>query len=347
MSEVPVYPWQEKQWLSLTGCVEKQSLAHALLLCGPAAVGKYDFASQLSNYVVCRHRNHDNHLPCHQCKDCLLFQSGMHPDIVTVVPEDSSRQIRIQQIRNIIHFTACCSNQGGYRVVIIKPADAMNIYAANALLKSLEEPGKNTLILLISSRPENLLPTVRSRCQQVVFSTPSRASVLPWMKKQLPGSSEPDICAALDLAHGRPLEAIQFIENNVFEQLTLLRQGLMDVSNGVSSPVEISRKWCSLNTLFIFEWLSLYLAAMIRCRMTQERKYLMPLLVEDQFYRIVRHCTASNFMVFHDWLVNHYSQLAAQVNFNVQLLYETLLIRWKGISGSTDCMENKNETGQQ
>ena len=340
-----MYPWQEKQWLSLAGRVEQQSLAHALLLCGPAAIGKHGFASQLANYVVCRHRNHENHLPCHQCKDCLLFQSGMHPDIVTVMPEDNSRQIRIQQIRDIISFVVCCSNQGGYRVVIIRPADAMNIYAANALLKSLEEPGKNTLILLISSRPENLLPTVRSRCQQVAFSIPSRLSVLPWMKKQLQGTPESDICAALDLAYGRPLEAIRCIEDNVFDQLNLLRQGLMEISSGVSSPVEIAEKWRALNTLFIFEWLSLYLAAMIRCKMTQEQKYLMPLLVEEQFHRIVRHCTASNFMVFHDWLVDHYSQLAAQVNFNVQLLYETLLIRWKGISGSIDCMGNKNETG--
>ncbi|MDF2691321.1 MAG: polymerase subunit delta [Gammaproteobacteria bacterium] len=162
----PPYPWQKESWEHLLQLKKLNRLPHALLLTGQAAVENTELAKCFAQFVLCRQPL--SHSPCGECKDCLLFQSeDGHPDLSLMVPEGKLGIIKIEQIREILEKVLQTSQQGGYRVLIIKEAHAMNIASANALLKSLEEPGANCLFILISDKPHLLLPTIKSRCQQV------------------------------------------------------------------------------------------------------------------------------------------------------------------------------------
>ena len=111
----------------------------------------------------------------------MLYQAGNNPDVLIVAPEDS-RVVRIDQIRSLIDFAWQTSHAVGRQVIILEQAEAMNPSAANALLKTLEEPPGQLLLLLITDNPGKLLPTIRSRCQRIVFNVPERdAAALAWL----------------------------------------------------------------------------------------------------------------------------------------------------------------------
>lgn len=323
-----LYPWQHDQWSSVTKMVTDQRLPHALLLAGPAGMGKQHFATTLANYMVCRHKKEN--MFCGACKDCLLFQAGTHPDIVNICSEETFKQIRIEQVRNMASFLGCRSNQGGYRVVTIFPAEDMNIYAANALLKTLEEPGADILILLVSSRPEILLPTIRSRCQQLKFSLPTKTEVLAWLKQQL--TDQADIESVLEMAQGRPLVALRYIREHFREKWRLLVQGLRAILIDEKSLVEISTKWKALDSLFIFEWMIFSVAAIIRYKMTRQINQLPAWSQDEVFLSCIKRCPVKVLMQYYQWLTENYALLTKRIHLNSQLLSEALLVHWQKIS---------------
>lgn len=329
MSDVSlsIYPWQKELWSQILKREQNQRMPHALLFAGPEEIGKQAFAEHLANYMVCRKKGIH---PCGGCKDCLLFQAGTHPDVMHVMPEDKHRQIRIQQVRNIVDFLACRSNQGGYRVVIVCPAEDMNMYAANALLKSLEEPGDNTLIVLVSQRPESLLPTIRSRCQQVSFSLPPSLLAMEWLNDRL--SDRESAASALMMAQGRPLAALRYVRDHQSEKWALLEQGLKAILRCEKSLAEVSESWKSLDLVFVLQWLIQRVASMVRYKMTGDVSYLQVACQSEEMISLIQCCGQLELVEFHDWLVKHYGQAAGQINFNAQLLVEALLVRWQNLS---------------
>ena len=148
---------------------QENKLAHAFLFCGDDSDGKLDIALNFAKFILCENPNTDSH--CRTCCNCILLEAGNHPDFFLIQPEENSKQIKIDQIRALSDDLSKTSSQGGYKVVIIAPADLMNIAASNALLKTLEEPEDDTLLILVSSRIYSLPATIRSRCQKVVFNS--------------------------------------------------------------------------------------------------------------------------------------------------------------------------------
>jgi DNA polymerase-3 subunit delta' len=152
---------------------------------------------------------------------CGWFEHGNHPDYRQIQPESlddspreegasgegsaTSRQIRIDQVRELQPFLRIGTHRGGLRIALIRPAEAMNVATANALLKSLEEPPEGTLLLLVSSDPQRLLPTVRSRCQTVIVAPPDSASAAAWLRTQ--GVADPE--GAASFAANAPLAALE------------------------------------------------------------------------------------------------------------------------------------------
>jgi len=319
--------WHDGQWSSMVRCMHNDRLSHAFLLSGPAAVGKQAFAKYMANYMVCKKALE---VPCGTCKDCLLFRAETHPDVLQVYPEDKHRQIRVQQVRDIIDFLGCHANQGGYRVVIVYPAEGMNVYAANALLKPLEEPGAKTLLILVSQRIEGLLATIRSRCQQLSFPVPDRKLALDWLNDQLDNSSAVE--HALFVARGRPLLALKYVQENVFDQWRLLMQGMIDIVQNNHSLVAISNSWKNLDIVFIIEWVMLFVTAVRRFKATGKIKYLHQITSDDILLRLVNHYTYENLLHYYDWLVKAYNEVVCQVPINRQLLTEALLVRWHNLS---------------
>lgn len=198
-------PWQLQQWQMLLSQAEQGRLAHAYLFVGEEGLGKRQLAQQLARVLVCKHRQAGQ--TCDRCEDCRLSDYGSHPDIMLVEAEENSRDIKIEQIRAVTEYSVRTSHAGGYKIIIIDQCHRMNASAANALLKTLEEPVAGTCLLLLSHLPGRLLPTLRSRCQRVVMPTPPMGLVADWLCQQgIDSSRARALAAATDR---RPLLALQ------------------------------------------------------------------------------------------------------------------------------------------
>ncbi|MFT3821781.1 MAG: DNA polymerase III subunit delta' [Rubrivivax sp.] len=202
--------------------------AHALLLHGAAGDGLFDAAQAIAQSWLCEAED-DAVKPCGRCAACHLLQSGYHPDLFRLFPEalrqqlgagdggeaaesessakaakrKPSRQIRIDEVRAAIDWVATTSARGRAKVVLIHPAEAMNLQSASALLKTLEEPPRGARLLLSAAQPAQLLPTVRSRCQVLRLPPPGADAARQWLAAQ--GLEQPEVLLAA--ASGRPLEA--------------------------------------------------------------------------------------------------------------------------------------------
>jgi DNA polymerase-3 subunit delta' len=216
-----IHPWNRVLWEQLPAFPR---LPAVLLLCGPEGVGKRDFAQALSNALLCQQPVAAREA-CGRCQACRLFESGSHPDLRLVEasaaedevdgarPSDEpassagsapARFITVGAIRALADFLALRAHFGGRKVVLVHPADRLHPAAANALLKTLEEPPSATHFLLVTGQPARLPATVRSRCVRIAFTLPRAQAAAAWLREQ--GAAQADL--ALAQAGGAPLAAL-------------------------------------------------------------------------------------------------------------------------------------------
>lgn len=226
-------PWQAASWQRVCDQIADGKMPHGILLAGPPDSGKAKFAAGLGAYLLCR----GVEKPCGECGQCNLVSAGTHPDLLEVTLEDS-KQIRIDQVREIIHWANQTSQQGGYKICIINPADKLNIQSANALLKVLEEPPPNTLICLVSDQPTRLLPTLRSRCQRIDLGSPSEQEAVAWLRGQMDSSA--DVELLLSIAGGMPLRVLNAIDEDYLKLRLELASHLVPLSERVRSPIHVA-----------------------------------------------------------------------------------------------------------
>ncbi|TGD73649.1 DNA polymerase III subunit delta' [Mangrovimicrobium sediminis] len=196
-------PWQQPAWERLGRQREEGRLPHALLLAGAAHIGKERLALALSRLLLCHQPT--GGINCGKCHACELSAAGTHGDFRWVAPQEKSRVIKVDQVRQAIDFASRTAGQGAAKVVVISPAEAMNTNAANALLKCLEEPAADTFLLLVSARVQRIPATVRSRCQMQRLVTPSAEQSLAWLDQVTGERGESE--RWLDFAGGLPLLA--------------------------------------------------------------------------------------------------------------------------------------------
>lgn len=239
-----IHPWQQDDWNRLQQL--RGQWPHALLLHGQAGIGKLRFAQHLARGLLCE-APRANGEPCGACTACNWFVQGNHPDYRAVLPEalagelgataaageadekadgedgkktrTLSKEIKIEQVRALLDFCGVGAHRGGARVVLVYPAEALNAAAANALLKTLEEPPAGVVFLLVSARLDRLLPTILSRCRQWPMPTPSPARASEWLAQQ----GVADANALLAVAGGAPLAALALAadENRPLREFTL------------------------------------------------------------------------------------------------------------------------------
>lgn len=219
-----IYPWQTETWARLQAL--REHWPHALLLHGQAGIGKVDFARHVAQGLLCEAPAGGGQ-PCGTCVACNWFTQGNHPDYRAVMPEalaaelpgaqDSdaadengkktrtpSKEIKIEQVRGLLDFCSVGSHRGGARVVLLYPAEALNVAASNALLKTLEEPPAGVAFLLVAARIDRLLPTILSRCRQWPMPAPAREPATQWLAAQGVAAAP----AILAEAGGAPLAAL-------------------------------------------------------------------------------------------------------------------------------------------
>jgi DNA polymerase-3 subunit delta' len=215
-----LYPWQTESWQALQGL--RSRLPHALLLKGAQGIGKLDLALNFAQAMLCENPLSDG-TACQECKSCHWFTQDNHPDFRLIQPDalsaeegdekpggkKPSREISVDQIRELSTFANLSAHCGGYRVVLIHPAEAMNNNAANSLLKTLEEPTDKLLFLLVSHKPQQLLPTILSRCLGFTLHTPTHEAGAVWLARQ--GVENPE--QALAQTGFAPLQALGWAES--------------------------------------------------------------------------------------------------------------------------------------
>jgi DNA polymerase-3 subunit delta' len=238
--------------------LEKSRLPHALLLKGPRGIGKLVFARALAQALLCESPADDG-AACGRCTACAWFEAGTHPDFRQIEPanlaeddpDDDAEQpekpqkaekkksvtIAVSQIRALPEFLNLSTHRGGVRVVVLHPAEAMNVNAANALLKSLEEPPPRTQFILVTHRPQQLLPTIKSRCRQLALAAPRPEEAARWLSSQ--GLRDPAL--ALAQSGGAPLLAAEMNEPEYWGARAAFMRHLAAAELDVLSAAEAAR----------------------------------------------------------------------------------------------------------
>jgi DNA polymerase-3 subunit delta' len=235
-------PWHDEHWQRLQARRERGAMPHALLLTGPAALGKRDFMLRLVRGLLCPQAQNGD--ACGVCRSCLLFAAGTHPDYVGLsygLRKDGVQrsEIVVDQVRELSARLSMASQFGGWQIASIDPADAMNAAAANALLKTLEEPSAQTMLLLVADAPWRLPQTIRSRCQRIEFTLPPREEALAWLQAQ----GVKDAAAALDAANGNPGLARQWSQEGALARRQEVRKDLAALAGGRGETMEVVRRW--------------------------------------------------------------------------------------------------------
>ena len=317
MSTYPVQPlpWQNMHWQRLGEQHRAGQLPHALLMAGPPAVGKRHFARAFAHAMLCFSKR--DGFACGECKACQLLAVQSHPDLIWLAPEEAGKAVKIDQIRQTVAAMAQTAQQGGVKVVVIEPAEAMNRNAANALLKTLEEPTRDTFLLLVSDAPGRLLPTLRSRCQRLEFPIPPLDATMTWLGLRGAGKAKAEL--AIAEAGGRPLLASELLDG---EGLVLRRELGSEFAAALqkrTSAIQLAERWHQRPWLELVTWLQQRIALAIRLRMGDTAA------ADDAIVELGRAEASALF-----GLLDQLNALAAQThaggNPNRQLALETFLL---------------------
>lgn len=234
-------PWQQSQWDKLNITRKHGRLPHALLMTGPDGLGKLEFARFLGKSLLCESPDIQG-MPCGICKQCRLVAAGNQPDIRIIEPEEGNKSIKVDTVRELVNQSILSVAETRYRVFVIRPAETMGVAAANALLKTLEEPIERTLLILISANPGKLLATIKSRCQQLAFVVPPEALALAWLAERI-GKDRAKSAALLQLARGAPLLAKQMAETDELQCYTQLLKEFLLLAGSGAEPVKLAEHW--------------------------------------------------------------------------------------------------------
>jgi DNA polymerase-3 subunit delta' len=325
-----IFPWQTSAWENWTLLLQR--LPHAMVIRAGEGEGVFEFAHSAAQSLLCESPL-ANRQACGKCAACTWFDQGNHPDFRLIVPdsiaadapdeeresvkkEKRSQQVRIEQIRALSNFLAIGTHRAGWRVILVYPADTMNANTQNALLKSLEEPPPATVFLLATTRPDRLLPTVRSRCRNFALPPPDPAQATAWLKGQ--GVAQIDILLAR--AGGAPLAALLADKNETAHSQFL--EGLQDPR---MDPIVFADRAQRMPPLEVVDWLQRWAYDLLSFRLAGRVRFHCEL--EKVIAETSRSCEAGN-------LAGYLRQLAqaralAQHPLNPRLFVEDLLLGYQ------------------
>ncbi|MBI2993675.1 MAG: DNA polymerase III subunit delta' [Gammaproteobacteria bacterium] len=321
-----ILPWHAEPWRRMMSAAKQQRLAHGLLITGPDGVGRQEFAHALAARLLCDSPADD--AACGQCRSCVLFQAGNHPDLARVEPEEDSEQIKVETIRTFIDFIHLTSQYGRYKIAVIDPADAMNRHAANTLLKTLEEPPAGSLLMLVTHRLALLPATIRSRCQIVMLAGSRSPETERWVAERL-GQSRYSASELLSLARGAPLNAVEMAESGSRETQAEVLRNLQEMRQRPFDPVAVAKRWSEIGVEPVLRWLLAFLGEMACLKLrapvetTSEpafRRILQPLADELDLRQL---------MVCYETALRNYRGATGLISLNNQALLEEVVIQWQ------------------
>lgn len=325
------YNWHERNFQQLAQ--RAGMLSHALLFKGAAGIGKRAFAGALAQGLLCE-KPAAPLIACGACEACHWFSTGNHPDfrllqpeVAEATPEDveptdkkKKRDISVDQVRSTEDFLHISAHRGGAKVVLIQPAEAMNVNAANALLKGLEEPPPETYFLLVSDRPHLLAATIRSRCQQLALGLPTPKEAAEWLARN--GCSQPDL--ALAQAGGAPLLAAEI---DSAEYWSVRQEFLEELSSRAFNALALAEKFAAHPIPQLINWLQRWTYDLASLCFQQRLRYNPDF--KAALAAIARGADGLEVLRFHRELVRF--QRVVNHPLNARLLVEDLMLRYGGL----------------
>lgn len=311
-----ILPWQTSQWENLMQRRARQKLPHALLFTGAAGVGKYNFTRKFAHALLCENNC------CGSCKSCQLFEAGHHPDLKIIEPVED-KAIKIDEIRNIVNFVNHSAHVSSYKIVIINFADKMNLNAANALLKTLEEPSKKVILILVTSRPMSLPATIRSRCQTVFFPVPKKETALKWLESWDVARVSAELL--LEFAHGAPLKVLDFVEQDLLSFRQEIFKDWCELLAGKIALVSVSQAWQKLDVAQVLFHLTSWVMDLIRLH-SFIGSQLINFDFAKQLQSIAKKFELKKLYKIYENLIAAQHLLHSPCNLNPQLVIEDLLI---------------------
>lgn len=249
-----IYPWQQQVWDTLTQ--RFPNIGHGLLFYGKKGCGKAEFTQHFVAWLLCLNQQAQG--ACGVCSSCLWLKSDTHPNYVHVsTDEDNKKQnakIKIEKIRDLQPFVQ--QTVDGWRVIVIAPAEALNIASSNALLKTLEEPGDRVILILLADHYLKLPATIRSRLQHFALDRISDQQADQYLTAHLDAAFHPQIPLLMNLSNAMPLAAIELTQSAWFQRRGEFLQDWQSLVLNKNMPMQYATKW---NKELIFsEWMTLF-----------------------------------------------------------------------------------------
>lgn len=318
------YPWHKALWSTLERQFDR--LPHALLLRGRPGLGKHAFAVQLAQALLCDQPQRG--VACGTCHGCMLFSVGNHPDFSGIGLVEDAKIIAIDQIRALGDFLSLRPHTARHKVVLISPAEAMNLNAANSLLKLLEEPPLGSILLLVANHPARLPATVRSRCSHLLFKSPAREVGLAWLQSRAAVPDKPEIL--LEIAGGAPLLAESLGQEGISEKQIKLFQDLDGLRRGRDEPVACAARWKGLGTKLCLGWLYGFVSDLIKGHLAGQQSERVASEAVAHLKDGKNKYKISELYSFIDIIHERYRQLGSSLD--ELLMLEDILIRWTRLS---------------
>jgi len=289
--------------------IEHNRLPHAVLLTGPVGVGKRAAATWIASVRL--------GIGTPAALPQYPFNTPEHADLRWLSPPEDKATIGIEQIRELVAGLSLTSYEGGGKVAVIEPANAMTINAANSLLKTLEEPPGDALLILVADRHGRLPATIFSRCQRIDIQPPGEADALAWLDRLQPGAQWIE---ALSMAGNAPLAAIEALEQ--LDTHASMGRDFGDVGKGTASPLEVAARWAKLDAPFVLNWLARQVQQAILLVSAGHQRPASGVIGESVLNRMDRR----NLFCYLDTINRLRGQPVG--SYNIHLTLESLLIDW-------------------
>lgn len=317
--------WHESNWRILQQYLQHNRIPQALLISGAIGLGKQLLALQFTKALLCEHRTPIG-FACDQCHACLLFNADTHPDFINIQPE-VSKSLGIDIIRALLPTLALKPHGNGFRVVVISQAESLNNAAANAFLKCLEEPNERTVIILITADAARLPATIRSRCQQLKISPPTRRQAIDWLIQQ---KITTDHDTLLNLAQGAPFLALQYAKENIHALHNTCLDEWVKLSKQQISPVTLAEQWQKHPYAPLLNWMSTWVIDLIKNGCNVQQKHLLNPEAQRLLQEPQNELDLTALFALYDKLLEAQKLLHTQLN--KQLIFEVILIQWSNLT---------------
>ena len=318
---MPPFPWQESVWQKFVERTQTDKMAHAILLHGEKGIGTHVLAKAMSQFTVCLSPLES--IACGKCKSCMLMSSGSFPDYMHVSLEEKAKQIKIDQIRVVSDFVSKTSPQGGIKVIFIEAVELMNVNAANALLKNLEEPAGHTLFILTSEQVSRILPTIRSRCFQIALALPSPELSLAWLKEE--GVDDPE--NLLHYANGAPVLAKEWYQTGRISEKTSIFSGMSQIALEQQASLVVAAQFSKYEPIAVVDGMQFVIDECLAHFMADK-----PISkVVEGLSRTLKGVDVTILFRLRDKLCSKKAQILISANLNPALFIEELVLDWAAL----------------